>query len=544
MLQRHNTGYRQLLQRITAMGAIGVTLLPFAAGSAAADPYASDVLPPGMASNEPSLTLVSPLEGLTLETYGPADPYDLLTKLRFGFSLDYEDNKRIAAERNWFVRHPDYLARVFTRAQRYLPYIAAEIERRGLPPELALLPIVESAYDPFAYSHGRAAGLWQMIPGTARRFGIKQNWWYDGRRDVVDSTRAALDYLEYLYKLNDGDWLNAIASYNSGEGNVLRSVKRNRKAGKPEDFWNLKLPRETSMYVPKLLALVDIVENPAAYNLTLPAVLDEPQFVVADIGSQLDLALAAELAGVDVDTVYAYNPGYNRWSTDPAGPHRLVLPVDAADTFTAALAGVPEEDRVRWKRHKVKSGEAISQIALKYNTTVPQIRTANNLRGNTIRAGHYLLIPVATKPLSAYSQSADARLAKTQNRKRAGSKVEHVVAKGESFWTISRRYEVTHRQLAAWNGMAPGDPLPVGRKLVVWTDAANASPQMSPTTTLGNTTRKLRYTVRNGDSLYLIANRFRVSINDIARWNNIDKNKILRPGQKLTMYVDVTRQSS
>jgi membrane-bound lytic murein transglycosylase D len=383
-----------------------------------------------------------------------------------------------------------------------------------------------------------------MIPGTARRFGIKQNWWYDGRRDVVDSTRAALDYLEYLYELNEGDWLNAIASYNSGEGNVLRSVRRNRKAGKPDDFWNLRLPRETSMYVPKLLALVDIVENPDAYSLELPAVVDEPQFVVADIGSQLDLALAAELAGVDVDTVYAYNPGYNRWSTDPAGPHRLVLPVDAADTFSAALADVPEDDRVRWKRHKVKNGEAISQIALKYNTTVAQIREANSLRGNTIRAGHYLLIPVATKPLSAYSQSADARLAKTQNRKRSGSKVEHTVRKGESFWTISRRYEVTHRQLAAWNGMAPGDPLPVGRTLVVWTKAGNASPHVSPATTLGNTTRKLRYTVRNGDSLYLIANRFRVSINDIARWNNIDKNKILRPGQKLTMYVDVTRQSS
>jgi membrane-bound lytic murein transglycosylase D len=544
MLRRHNAGYRQLLQRFKVVGAIGVTLLPFIAGGIAAEPFGHDGLPPAVASDEPSLTLISPLDGLTLENYGPAEPYDLLTRLRFGFSLDYDDNKRIAAERNWFVRHPDYLARVFTRAQRYLPYITAEIERRGLPLELALLPIVESAYDPFAYSHGRAAGLWQMIPGTARRFGVKQNWWYDGRRDVVDSTRAALDYLEYLYELNDGDWLNAIASYNSGEGNVLRSVKRNRKAGKPEDFWNLKLPRETSMYVPKLLALVDIVENPEAYDLALPTVLDEAQFVVADIGSQLDLALAAELAGVDVDTVYAYNPGYNRWSTDPAGPHRLVLPVEAAETFTAALAEVPEDDRVRWKRHKVKSGEAISQIALRYNTTVAQIREANNLRGNTIRAGHYLLIPVATKPLSAYSQSADARLAKTQNRKRSGSKVEHVVRKGESFWTISRHYKVTHRQLAAWNGMAPGDPLPVGRKLVVWTDAANESPQVSPATTLGNTTRKLRYTVRNGDSLYLIANRFRVSINDIARWNNIDKNKILRPGQKLTMYVDVTRQSS
>jgi membrane-bound lytic murein transglycosylase D len=543
MLNQHNAGWRQLLQRIKVVGAIGVTVLPFLAVPAAAEPFPADG-PPGLASDEPSLTLISPLEGLTLENYGPAEPYDLLTRLRFGFSLEYDDNARIAAERRWFVRHPDYLDRVFTRAQRYLPYITAEIERRGLPLELALLPIVESAYDPFAYSHGRAAGLWQMIPGTARRFGIKQNWWYDGRRDVVDSTRAALDYLEYLYDLNDGDWLNAIASYNSGEGNVLRSVKRNRKAGKPEDFWNLRLPRETSMYVPKLLALVDIVANPEVYNLTLPAVLDEQQFVVADIGSQLDLALAAELADVDVDTVYAYNPGYNRWSTDPAGPHRLVLPVEAAETFTAALADVPEEDRVRWKRHKVKNGEAISQIANRYNTTVAEIRAANNLRGNMIRAGHYLLIPVATKPLSAYSQSADARLAKTQNRKRSGNKVEHVVRKGESFWTISRHYKVTHRQLAAWNGMAPGDPLPVGRKLVVWTNAANESPRMSPTTTLGNTTRKLRYTVRNGDSLYLIANRFRVSINDIARWNNIDKNKILRPGQKLTMYVDVTRQSS
>jgi membrane-bound lytic murein transglycosylase D len=359
----------------------------------------------------------------------------------------------------------------------------------------------------------------------------------------VDSTRAALDYLEYLYKLNDGDWLNAIASYNSGEGNVLRSVKRNRKAGKPEDFWNLRLPRETSMYVPKLLALVDIVRNPERYNLTLPAVLDEPQFVVADIGSQLDLALAAELAGVDVDTVYTFNPGYNRWSTDPAGPHRLVLPVDVAEDFEMALAEVPEKERVRWLRHKVKNGEAISQIAVKYNTTVSEIRSANNLRGNTIRAGHYLLIPVASKPLSAYSKSADARLAKTQNRKRAGNKVEHVVRNGESFWTISRQYGITHRQLAAWNGMAPGDTLPVGRKLVIWTDKS-AGPRTSPTAALGNTTRKLRYTVRRGDSLYLIANRFRVSINDIARWNNLDRNKILRPGQKLTMFVDVTRQSS
>ena len=209
----------------------------------------------------PVLTLISPVAGIELVST-PAGPDDVLAKLRRGFRLQYDDNHRTEAEQNWFVRNPEYLERVFTRAQRYLPYIVAELERRDLPLELALLPIVESAYDPFAYSHGRAAGLWQMIPGTATRFGVQQNWWYDGRRDVVDSTRAALDYLEYLYEFKDGDWLNAIASYNSGEGNVRRAVQRNTRANKPTDFWNLRLSRETSMYVPKLMALVELVCRP------------------------------------------------------------------------------------------------------------------------------------------------------------------------------------------------------------------------------------------------------------------------------------------
>jgi len=541
MLNVMSSPVRQLSQRLAAFGAAGVTFLLLAGQTALALPAA--VTSTAQQDAVPVLTLISPVAGIELEST-PAGPDDVLARLRRGFKLQYVDNHRTEAEKKWFVKHPDYMDRVFTRAQRYLPYIVAELERRDLPLELALLPIVESAYDPFAYSHGRAAGLWQMIPGTAKRFGIKQNWWYDGRRDVVDSTRAALDYMEYLYKFNNGNWLNAIASYNSGEGNVRRAVRRNTNANKPTEFWDLRLPRETSMYVPKLLALVEIVADPAKYNLTLPVVIDEPQFMVADIGGQLDLALAAELAGVDVDTVYQYNPGYNRWSTDPSGPHSLVMPIDVAEQFVTALNEVPKSERVRWQRHKVKNGEAISQIAQKYHTTVSTIRAANNLRGNTIRAGHHLMIPVATKPLSAYSKSADARLAKTQNRTRSGNKVEHIVRSGESFWTISQRYKVTTRQLAAWNGMAPRDTLSIGKKLVVWTNAAVSSPRTSPTQALGNTTRKLRYTVRNGDSLYLIARKFRVGIDQIARWNKIDKNKLLQPGQKLTMYVDVTAQSS
>jgi peptidoglycan lytic transglycosylase D len=534
----------QLLQRIRRSGAICFSFLTLAACVAGQQHAPEQAIAAEPQEPIEFISVDIPQKRLPIAiALAPVGPEDVLDLLRSDFELSYDENRRIEVQRDWYVRHPDYLTRVFNRAQRYLPYIRAELERRGMPMELALLPIVESAYDPFAYSHGRAAGLWQMIPGTARRFGVKQNWWYDGRRDIVDSTRAALDYLEYLHKLNDGDWLNAIASYNSGEGNVLRAVRRNNAAGKPIDFWNLSVPKETSAYVPKLLALADIVRSPEKYQLTLPVVPDEEQFVVADIESQLDLALAAELAGVDVDTVYAYNPGYNRWSTDPAGPHSLVMPVDVADDFSAALAILPANERVRWKRHKIGNGETISEIAENYHTTISSIRAANNLRGNTIRAGHHLMIPVSTKPLDEYSQSADARLARTQGKQRNGNKFEHTVRSGESFWTISQQYKVTTRQLASWNGMAPGDTLSIGKKLVVWSKA-DLAPRTSPTSTLGNTTRKLNYTVRNGDSLYLIAQRFRVSITQLVRWNNIDKSKILRPGQRLTMYVDVTRQSS
>jgi membrane-bound lytic murein transglycosylase D len=479
-------------------------------------------------------------DAMALRGAPAAAPDDLLERLRRGFTIDRVVNNRIQAELNWLARHPDYVDRVFNRAQRFLPYIAEEIDKRGMPLELALLPIVESGYDPFAYSHGRAAGLWQFIPGTARRYGIRQNWWYDGRRDVVDSTNGALNYLTHLHELMDGDWLLAVASYNSGEGNVLKAVKRNKKSGRPIDFWNLKLSRETSSYVPRLLALAELVRNPGALGLTLPNLIDESQFVPAETGGQLDLALAAELAGIELDTLYAFNSGFNRWATDPSGPHRLLLPIDVAEVFNETLATVPPGERIRWQRHKVRNGETISEIAEQYHTTLASIRSANGIRGNTIRAGSYLMIPVASKPLTAYSQSADERRTKTQNKKRKGNRVDHVVVAGESFWSISQRYGVNLRSLASWNGMAPRDTLSVGQKLVVWTS------QSTPTQALSSngTTRKVRYTVRNGDSLYLIASRFRISVADLVRWNKIDKGKYLQPGQKLTMYVDVTRQSS
>jgi len=544
-----------ILQRIRGQSVAWVTLLLAASllGQSRAEPVLS--VTDGLFAEPAAVQAIRAYYPVTLEQFvdpgiagdfvsarrlaePPAD--DLLRRLQNGFSLEPVINSRVQAEINWLVRHPDYLERVFTRAQRFLPYIADEIEKRGLPMELALLPIVESGYDPFAYSHGRAAGLWQFIPGTARRYGIRQNWWYDGRRDVVASTNGALNYLTHLHELMDGDWLLAVASYNSGEGNILKAVHRNQNRGRPTDFWNLKLSRETSSYVPRLLAVVELVRDPAALGISLPSLIDESQFLPAETGGQLDLALAAELAGIELDALYAFNSGFNRWATDPAGPHRLLLPVDVADSFNEALALIPESERVRWKRHKVRSGETISEIAEQYHTTLASVRAANGIRGNTIRAGSHLMIPVAAKPLSAYSQSADERRTKTQNRKRKGNRVEHIVIAGESFWSISRRYSVTIRNLASWNGMAPRNTLSVGQKLIVWTSHTEPRQALSS----NGTTRKLRYTVRSGDSLYLIASRFRISVADLLRWNNIDKATYLQPGQKLTMYVDVTRQSS
>ena len=460
---------------------------------------------------------------------------DLVQRLSRSLSLPLVERSAVDRQLDWYARHPAYMARVFKRSERYLWYIMDELDKRGMPADLALLPIVESAYDPFAYSHGRAAGLWQIIPGTGRRFGAKQNWWYDGRRDVVDSTRAALDYLQFLHKKFDGDWLLAVAAYNSGEGNVARAQRRNRAAGKPLDFWHLKLPRETSAYVPKLLALTRIMTDPAAYSLTLPEIPDEPYFDIVPLDGQVDLALLADLSGAGMDEIYALNPGYNRWATDPDGPHRALVPSENAGRLSAGLAATPSDARVKWVRYRIRSGDSLIAIADRHDTTPDVVRKVNGLRGNTIRAGDHLMIPTASKDLALYTQSADLRLARTQGRARGGSKVTYKVRAGDSLWDIAQDFGVSTRALAKWNGMAPGDTLSVGKRLVIWNG--------QPAKPSDRKVRKVNYTVRKGDSLARISQKFRVSISQLKDWNQLDTKKYLQPGQRLVMYVDVTRQS-
>jgi membrane-bound lytic murein transglycosylase D len=480
-----------------------------------------------------------------------AGEHNLWQRLRSGFSLidQVEVTPRLQQEIDWYLRNPDYIARVVERARPYLYLIVEETERRGIPLEIALLPVVESAFQPFAYSHGRAAGLWQFIPGTGKRFKLRQNWWYDGRRDIAESTRAALDYLEYLRDYFKGDWMHALAAYNSGEGTVGRAIRTNREKGKATDYWSLNLPRETEGYVPKLIAISRVVADPSAHGIALAPIDDEPFLVAVDVGSQIDMDLAAELADLTIEEIYLYNPGVNRWATDPHGNHQLLIPIDRQELFLAGLEHYPADKRITWQRHTVKAGENLSTIAERYHTTIALIKEINQLKSTTLRAGQSLTIPQARSDLASYRLSATERLAALQARPRDGERIEYTVQSGDTLWSVARRHQVGVRQLASWNGMAPRDPLLPGRRLVIWSQAGNepSARAQNPAEFIHpfeqNTVRRIGYTVRQGDSLARIAERFKVSVENLRRWNQLEGKKYIKPGQRLTLYVDVIRQS-
>lgn len=468
-----------------------------------------------------------------------APPADLWERIRGQYGLNITPHPKMDSYIRWYASHQRYIDRVSERGSRYMHYIVEQIETRGLPAELALLPIIESAFDPFAYSHGRASGMWQFVPATGRSFGLHQNWWYDGRRHVTASTNAALDYLERLHRQFDGNWLYALAAYNSGGGNVRKAIRRNKKAGKPTDFWSLKLPRETRAYVPQLLALATVVKRPSDYNITLPPIADTPVFAEIMLDSQLDLTQAAEFAGIDTDELYLFNPGYNRWATPPEGKHTLLVPIAKKAQFEQRLADLPVSQRVKWQRYEVKSGDSLISIAKRHHITVNTLKSTNKLRSNIIRIGQTLMIPTAWQGQNEYTRSASQRLEKQQHKPRNGRhKHTYKVKAGDSFWKIGRQHNVSSRQVARWNGMAPGDTLRAGQELVIWSQQTAA---IDTSAAHGNgIVRKVYYKVRRGDSLARIAQKFRVNIADITRWNTLDASRYLQPGQALTLFVDIT----
>lgn len=323
---------------------------------------------------------------------------DLWGRIRQGYQLSpRKESHRVHRQLDWYIRHPEHISKVEQHARPYLHHIVEELEKRDMPLELALLPVVESAYRPYAHSPGSAAGIWQFIPSTGKMYGLKQTWWYDGRRDILASTDAALDYLESLSEQFDGDWELALAAYNAGSGAVRRAIRKNQRSGKPTDYWSLDLPGETKRYVPRLLALAEIVQTPEEYGIRLSRIPDKPFFESVEIDTQLDLPLAAELAGIDIEMLYRLNPGYNRWATDPQGPHRILLPLERVDEFNAKLSELDPDQRIRWARYLIQPGDTLQGIARKHETTVAVLKQANHLDSSLIKAGRALLIPQAVQ---------------------------------------------------------------------------------------------------------------------------------------------------
>ncbi|MGK0407935.1 MAG: membrane-bound lytic murein transglycosylase D [Shewanella psychromarinicola] len=437
------------------------------------------------------------------------------------------ENTLVDHYRQWYIDNPRHLEIVTQRAKPYLYYIVEQLEQRNLPLELALLPIIESGFDPLAYSPSHASGLWQLTSPTAISFGVKTNWWSDGRRDIASSTKAALDLMEYLYAKMDHNWLYTIAAYNSGEGRIFNAIKHNQARGKSTDFWSLSVPRETAHYVPQLLALADVIKHADKYGINLIAIDNSPQIEVVNIESQLDINLAADLAQIDINDLKAINPGLKRWATAPQGPHQLIVPSDKAATFKRALATIEPNSRINWVRYKIKSGDSISEIADQFETTATLIRSSNGIKGNNIIAGRFLIIPVAAKDPDLATMIADQVLARRTVVKSSPNKQVYTVKSGDSLWKIAQSQQVNVAQLVKWNNLKKKSTLTIGKTLVIFpNEVANSNASNEKT---------VNYRVKSGDSLSRIALKYKVTVAELIEWNSLQSSSLIQPGQILKL---------
>ena len=520
--------------------------------AAAPFPAASTATTPPAAVGEASGTAAKgAAEPQTLVGLKPAQYPDLLDRMRAGFQLDDVEERAIDSQLNWYASNPAYLERVFGRAELYLYHIAEEVEARGIPAEIALLPVVESAFEPFAFSHSNASGLWQFIADTGRRYGLRQTWWYDGRRDVLESTRAALDYLQFMHDEFNGDWLLAVAGYNCGENCVARAVRATKAAGQPVDFWNvrMRLPAETRAYVPKLLAMKRLIANPEDYGIEFSPIANEPYFTRVDTNGQIELKLAAQLAGITQSELSELNPAFHRWATPPDGPNHLLLPIDTADTFRENVSQLTPDELMRVVHYEVKPRETLDSIARRFNTQPHVIRELNALGNGSLVVGTDLRVPSGMTELPEKVARAAARV----DRRTAGGGIVrrgarrpniHVVRRGDTLWAVARRNGMDVRTLMRLNSMRPGRQLRAGEKLVVSNSSAgsrgssgNRGNEQSGTQDRASkrSSATSRYTVKRGDTLYSIARRHNVSVSELASWNGLTTQTHVRAGQKLAV---------
>ena len=405
-----------------------------------------------LANTTTPLTLTSARNiKLTLIPDDELNNIDLWQRLRSGFAMQELDSPLIAKHEQWYASRPEYIARMMDRGSRYLYYITSEVERRGMPSEIALLPMIESAFNPGAYSTSNASGLWQFIPSTGKVFGLQQNWWYDGRRDITSATTGALDYLEKLHAMF-GDWELALAAYNWGEGAVSRAQERNRKKGLAVNYASLTLPDETRNYLPKLLAIKNIVANPERFGLVLPTISNEPYFAAVSFARHIDVKLAAQLADISREEFIALNPAHNRPVILQDNSDFILLPIDKVETYQTNLENY-DKPLVSWQAYYARKGERLDQLAPRFGLSVERLKKVNSLSARTrTSSGETLLVPLNGDTDDGEFEAFNMHLHPVSKSGHYAPTIKHTVRKGETLAKLARRYNVSVGKLSSWNG--------------------------------------------------------------------------------------------
>jgi membrane-bound lytic murein transglycosylase D len=460
-----------------AESAVQVAHAALAASAAAAAASAPAVAASAAANEEPVATApVDPLRPETpVDLNEPTAHADLWARLRRGFAMPDLDHDLVRTAEQWYATRPDYVQRMTERGSRYLFHIVEEVERRGMPTELALLPFIESAFDPQAMSSAKASGMWQFMPATGRDFSLTQNIFRDDRRDVLASTRAALDYLSRLHQMF-GDWHLALAAYNWGEGNVQRAIARNQKKGLPTNYASLRMPNETQYYVPKLQAVKNLVARPESFSLALPAVANHPYFLSVPIKRDIDVEVAAKLAEIDVEDFKHLNPQLNKPVILAAGTPYVLLPYDNADRFARALSEHrgPLATWTAWVAPKtLRPADAAKQVGM----TEAELREVNRIPPRMlVRSGSTLLVPRSAQRNSDVSeQLADHAVMALAPDAPSARRVALKAGKRDTVSSIARRYRVPSAQVAQWNSVSAGASFKPGQTIVVYVAGKVAS---------------------------------------------------------------------
>jgi len=431
-------------------------------------PEAPAPAPPIVVAEPESPPVAQPFPPSVAETLQPLPPPadDIWVRIRKGFAMPDLDDPLVAKWEEWYAARPDYVARMIDRSRRYLYHIVVEVDERHMPTEVALLPMIESAYNPNALSTSRASGIWQFIPSTGTLYGMKQNFWFDSRRDVIAGTEGALTYLTKLYG-DFNDWQLALAAYNWGEGNVAKAVAYNQKKGLPVDYANLKMPDETRNYLPKLQAVKNLISDPAKYGIVLDDIPDAPYFAVVHTTKKMDVKRAAELAEMPLEEFQFLNPRYNRPVIAGADNYTLLLPIDKAELFAAKL-DLTDQPLVSWQAYRMRNGETLAQVAAKFAIPIESLRAVNGLGTRTkVPVGHTLLVPSARPSSEAELGLAQAVFTTVPQ----GRTFYYRVNRGDTLARIATRYDVSEQDIRRWNGLSQSS-LTVGQSLRITSDRA------------------------------------------------------------------------